>query len=109
MKRVLLIAAGLCAVVLTAPAQAHHAFESEYSCDNPVTITGKVISMAWVNPHTFLKVRVAAPGKPDRDWMIEGGTPGAIARMGLEKDDLKPGMGISVKAHQSKDRLCMQD
>lgn len=89
-----------------APAGAHHSFEAEYDCAVPVTISGKITVMEWTNPHTFLHVRVSVTGKADKDWVIEGGTPIALGRFGLERDDLKVGTSISVKAHQAKDRRC---
>ena len=43
---VLLAAGALCAVQ---PAQAHHAFAAEYDSDKPLTLTGTLAKLDWVN------------------------------------------------------------
>ena len=34
--------------------QAHHAFSAEFDADKPVTLTGTVAEMQWINPHAWL-------------------------------------------------------
>ena len=55
---VLLAAGALCAVQ---PAQAHHAFAAEYDVDKPVTLTGTVTKMEWVNPHGWIYMDIKQP------------------------------------------------
>ena len=35
---------------------AHHAFALEYDSNNPLTVTGNVSKMEWVNPHVHIYV-----------------------------------------------------
>lgn len=89
------------------PAEAHHAFAAEFDSEAPVLLRGKVTKVEWVNPHTWIHINVVAPGKPDQEWMIEGGTPNTLVRAGATKESLPVGTEIVVRGYQSKDRRCL--
>jgi hypothetical protein len=40
------------------------------------------------------------------EWMIEGGTPNALMRTGINRRSLPVGTEIVVRGYQSKDRSC---
>jgi hypothetical protein len=108
MKTGLLVAAGLSAMVLGAgviaqTASAHHAFQAEFDGDSPVLLKGKVTTVEWVNPHTWVHLS-ADDGK---QWMVEGGTPNTLLRMGLDRNMLKVGTEIIVRGYQAKDKRCL--
>jgi len=48
-------------IALAPPASAHHSFAAEYNADNPVTLTGSVTKMAWINPHAWIYIDVKKP------------------------------------------------
>jgi hypothetical protein len=82
---------------------AHHSFAAEFSRDRPVTLEGEVLMMEWVNPHSWLHIDVtAADGKTER-WMIEGGSPNVLQRLGWTRDSLPAGTKIKVTGSQAKD------
>ena len=87
-------------------ASAHHAFSAEFDANAPVLLRGMVSKVEWINPHAWVHVMVNQPGKPQAEWMVEGGTPNTLLRAGLTKASLKPGTEIIVRGYQSKDRLC---
>ena len=108
MKTGLLLAAGLSAIVLAGgivaqQAQAHHAFQAEFDGESPVLLKGKVTGVEWVNPHTWVHLN-ADDGKA---WMVEGGTPNTLLRMGLDRNMLKVGTDIIVRGYQAKDKRCL--
>ena len=43
---------------LATPSAAHHSFAAEYDADRPVTLTGSVTKMAWINPHSWIYIDV---------------------------------------------------
>ena len=101
--------AGAAVLALGAVAQqayAHHAFAAEFDAKAPVLLRGKVTKVEWINPHAWVHVAVAAPGKPTTAWMVEGGTPNTLLRSGINRNSLKPGTEIIVRGYQSKDKLC---
>jgi hypothetical protein len=105
--------AALTAVGASTAAYAHHAFAAEFDAEAPVLLKGKVQTVEWVNPHTWIHITVPdtdGKGKPAKgttlNWMIEGGTPNTLLRTGITRDSLKIGTEIVVRGYQSKDALC---
>ena len=85
------IAAGaLLAMAAAAPAGAHHAFAAEFDASAPVELTGTVVRMEWVNPHTWIHIDVpqddgTCAALDDRGWAADlapaaGLHPGLAAR-----------------------------
>lgn len=117
-KSVRLAVAGVAVAALTAlgattTAYAHHAFAAEFDSNAPVLLTGKVVTVEWVNPHTWIHINVPntdGKGKPKpgttMNWQIEGGTPNTLLRTGINSKSLKPGTEVVVRGYQSKDALC---
>ena len=100
------VAVGLTAfaVLLTAaPAPAHHAFGSEFDIEKPVVLRGSVTVMEWVNPHSWIHIDVKGADGRVVNWMVEGGSPNALLRLGFTKNALLPGMEIVVEGYQAKD------
>jgi hypothetical protein len=96
---VLLAAGALCAVQ---SAQAHHAFAAEYDPEKPLTLTGIVTKMEWVNPHGWLFMDVKQPDGMVKHWTIETAGPSQLSRRGLKKADFTDGMSAVVKGYQGK-------
>jgi len=82
------------------PAQAHHAFAAEYDEKKPVTLTGTVTKMQWVNPHGWMSMDVKQPDGKVKHWTIETSGPSQLSRRGLKKADFTDGMSAVVKGYQ---------
>jgi hypothetical protein len=94
----------LCAglMVASAPLWAHHAFQAEFDDKKPVTLTGKVTQMEWINPHSWIHIDVTNPDGTVTNWMVECGSPNIMIRRGFTKRSLEVGTVITVKGYQAK-------
>ena len=87
--KLFMIGAGLI-VAAALPVYAHHAFASEFDSNKPVTLTGAVTKLEWMNPHIWLYLDVKDAGSVQQ-WQCEGGAPNTLTRNGWSRDSLKSG------------------
>lgn len=88
---------------LTPPALAHHAFGGEFDADRPVLLTGKVTRVEWVNPHVWIHLAVAKDDGTTEEWMVEGGSPNSLLRLGVTSESVKVGTEVVVDGYQARD------
>jgi len=99
-----LFAAAVAGLVLAAaPALAHHAFAAEFDVNRPIKLRGTVTKMDWINPHSWIHIDVKEPDGKVVSWMIEGGSPNVLLRLGFSKDALPAGSEILMDGYQAKD------
>jgi hypothetical protein len=85
------------------PVIAHHSFAAEFDAKKPVSFSGTVVEMEWINPHSWIHIDVKRPDGQVERWMVEGGAPNALLRRGWNKSSLLPGTEIKVEGFQAKD------
>jgi hypothetical protein len=83
--------------------RAHHSFAAEYDANKPVTLTGSVSKMAWINPHSWIYIDVKKPDGSLESWAVEAGPPGTLIRAGFTKESMVPGTVIVVNGYRAKD------
>ena len=87
--------------IASAPASAHHSI-SMFDTSKEILIEGKVARFDWVNPHMYLIVETTGPdGKPA---LVEGEGLGITQALvdGLDRDALKPGTPVVVRANPNR-------
>jgi hypothetical protein len=102
MKAVVLAACASLFLIL-APARAHHAFAAEFDIKAPVKLRGTVQKMEWVNPHSWIYIDVKGEDGAIVTWMVEGGSPNSLLRLGFNKSALPPGSEVVVEGFQARD------
>ena len=98
----LVIATGL---LLSAalPLWSHHAFYAEFDAAKPLKLRGTVKKVELINPHSWFHIDVKGDDGKVTTWMIEGGSPNALIRLGYTQQSLPIGTEIIVDAFQAKD------
>ncbi len=96
----LLLSALTGAAVLCAggAARAHHAFAAEFDVNKPLKLEGTLRKWEMVNPHSWFHVEINGVV-----WMIEGGSPNQLIRMGVTKNTVPIGTKLIIDAYHAKD------
>lgn len=105
MRTALALTAAVVAGLLTsaAPALSHHAFAAEFDAAKPVKLKGTLIKWEMVNPHSWFHVGVKDPDGKVITWLIEGGSPNQLIRMGVTKNTVPIGTELLVDGYLAKD------
>ena len=83
-----ILVAGLGLFCVTAPALAHHGFDTEYDANKKVKLSGVVKQVAWTNPHMRVYIDVT-DGRQGDDLEHGAHQPelGAAAGMGTKRPE----------------------
>ena len=97
------IAAVVGLLAFAAPARSHHAFAAEFDAQKPLQLKGTLIKWEMVNPHSWFHLSVKEPDGKAVTWLIEGGSPNQLIRMGVTKNTVAIGTELLVDGYQAKD------
>ena len=103
MKKLAVLSACVALFATIAPLLAHHSFAAEFDIKRPVKLRGIVTGMDWINPHSWIHLDVKGADGKVVSWMIEGGSPNALLRLGFTKAALPKGSEVVVEGFQAKD------
>ena len=92
------------AAALAAPVAAHHSFAAEYDSTKPITLTGKVTKVEWMNPHAFFYIDVKDEKTGQiANWSIELGSPNSLMRLGWTRNSMKIDDVVTLQGSLAKD------
>ena len=95
----------LATLCFAAPADAHHSASAVFDVTHEIDVAGVVTSVALRNPHVRIYFSVTGEDGSETEWMAEGGTYSALARIGWSGDDIRPGDAVSIHGNPSRSGL----
>jgi hypothetical protein len=79
----------------------HHELAAQYDRGRTITLTGRVTSIEWVNPHVVVTLAIEKEAR--QTWRFELDQPAALGRRGWTRDQITVGESIIVTTHPAKD------
>jgi Family of unknown function (DUF6152) len=103
MRKLTLFIAGLSLLAAAVPATAHHSFAAEFDAAKPITLTGTVTKVEWMNPHVWFYTDVKDESGKVSNWGFEMGSPNGLMRSGWTRNSMKLGDTVTVEGSRAKD------
>jgi Family of unknown function (DUF6152) len=101
-----LVAAAAC-IGFSCASAAHHSTAAEFDNSKPITFTGTVRKVQWMNPHIYTLIEVMRPDGQSIVYHVEGGPPNSLYRQGWRMDTLKAGQTVTVSGLRAKNEASM--
>ena len=102
-KKIAVLGTAVGLLVAILPVEAHHAFAAEFDAKRPVKLKGKVTKFEMINPHSWIHIDVVGEDGKTTEWMVEGGSPNALFRRGININTVPVGTVLLVEGYQAKD------
>jgi Family of unknown function (DUF6152) len=92
----------LCTCFIAARAPAHHS-HGNYEMSDFTYLQGTVTELHLVNPHAWVYLEVKDDQGQATFWALEATSAIALARNGIERDDVRVGDLVKVRCHRLRD------
>jgi hypothetical protein len=92
-------------LVIAGSASAHHSVSGQYDAAKPLTLTGVISKVDWINPHIYLYLDVKDKDGAVTTWTLSTLPTAMMRRAGLTKEAIqgKPGEVVTVNAIAARD------
>src|SRR5712692_11711238 len=84
---------------------AHHSTTALFDMDKPISVTGSLTKIDWINPHIRLSIEAKGGGGKIDNWLFESNPPSWYRSVGLGRADFAKAIGqtVTVDAFRAKD------
>lgn len=82
---------------------AHHSLSAEFNSEDPVSFTGVLTEVEWMNPHIWYYVDVEEEDGSITTWAVTGGAPTQLMRRGIFKEMMQVGEVLVVNGFRAHD------
>jgi hypothetical protein len=91
-------------LLVSAASSAHHSVPGQFDTSKPMTLTGTVSKIDWINPHIYVYLDVKDDGGT-ATWRLGTAPPAMMRRAGLTRDALSgsPGEVVTIVAYPARD------
>ncbi len=103
MRVQLMLVVAIGVLIASAPVSTHHLLVGAFDVNKPITLTGTVTKMQWINPHGLIHVDVKGPEGTVEEWVVETGSPYQLQTLGFEIGDFPIGVEVLVEGFMAKD------
>ena len=92
----------VCAVFAVFPIQAHHS-HGNYDTTKWTTMDGTVKELHLLVPHSWIYLDVKDDKGQSTTWALEATGPAGLLKVGVKREDVKPGDLLKVRCHLLRD------
>src|ERR1700687_274734 len=90
------------AVISVLPIRAHHS-HGNYNTAKWTTMDGTVKELHLLVPHSWIYLDVKDQNGEATPWALEATGPSGLTKVGIKREDVKPGDAIRVRCHLLRD------
>jgi hypothetical protein len=104
MRRQFVFACWLVLAVVNVTARAHHSVPGQFDTSKPMTLTGVIADIDWVNPHIYIHLDVKEDGGGVARWSLGSAPPAMLRKANLTKTKLiGNGEVVTIVAYPARD------
>ena len=92
-------------LVATAASFAHHSVPGQFATTKPITLTGVISKVDWINPHIYLHLDVKEDNGTVTTWALATLPTAMMRRAGQTRESVqgKPGEVVTIAAVPARD------
>jgi len=92
-------------LVVAGSVSAHHSVSGQYDASRPLTLTGVISKVDWINPHIYLHLDVKDKDGAVTTWTLSTLPTAMMRRAGMTKESLQgqPGEVVTINAIAARD------
>lgn len=90
-------------VIWAVPVWGHHSFAAEFDSTKPITVTGVVTKLEWVNPHAYICLDAKDASGAIEHWEFQTVPPGMLRARGVTREMFPVGQTVTIFGFASKD------